>query len=102
MANEIMETLKLEIESLKNVNKQIINKNQILYRKNKNLRRATLRLKNKNYNLVKFIDNIQDNIQPCCSNLTTINEVCDESSDDSINKHSNIQLEWDYIEDINN
>lgn len=110
MANEIMETLKLEIESLKNTNKKLACRNNTLYRKNKNLTRTRLRLKNQNYNLVKYIDNIDNiqnietNIKPYVPKLKPINENDNENTITNeitnIDKINNIQLEWDYIEDI--
>ena len=42
---ELMETLKLEIESLKSEKETLIHKNKVIYNTNKNQKRSILRLK---------------------------------------------------------
>ena len=43
--NELIETYRLEIESLKIQNDKLINKNKMIYNKHKNIKRTNLRLR---------------------------------------------------------
>lgn len=61
--SELIETYKLEIESLKSQNIKLIEKTKLFYTKQKNLKRANLRLKALNNKLRKKInDTISDTI----------------------------------------